>query len=388
MKVFSLASKVGFLSLDPFIDLSKDVFDHPFWNEKRFSIVSQLVKDLGLFESDRIQVFEPREATEKELNLFHTKEYISELKRLSAEGGDNLSFGFGTGDCPIFPKVHESSSMLVGGQLEIIEAILQEEIDHGIALFGGLHHAHHSRASGFCYYNDPVIALKHIKQQKPDWRLLYLDIDCHAGDGTQEAFYDTSQVLTLSLHEVAPFFFPGTGYVNENGEGEGKGYSINIPFPPYTNDSLYKEVFDENIPRIFNLYKPDFIYLQAGTDTHYSDPITHLQLTTNIYRYLVEKIHDLAHKYANGRLFLAGGGGYNPDSTARAWSLMTMILLEQSPPERVPESWLDYCQEWGISANKFLMDENPREEIPEEYKEYSTKLSEVLDTYVYSILDK
>ncbi|MFX0114767.1 MAG: acetoin utilization protein AcuC [Candidatus Hodarchaeota archaeon] len=381
---------IGFLSLEPFVALSRTAIDHPFWNEKRFSIVYQLIKALNLYNSPKISLFEPREATDEELRLFHSEEYISTLKELSEEGlGWNAQFGFGTGDCPIFPKVHECSSMLVGGQLEIINALLRGEIQHGVALFGGLHHAHRSQASGFCYYNDPVISIKQALSQRPDWRVLYLDVDCHHGDGVQAAFYDSPQVLTVSFHESGHFLYPGTGFIDEIGEGTGSGYSINVPLPPYCDDSLYSEIFNEVIPSIFQLFQPDFIYLQAGTDTHFSDPITHLRLTNNLYRHTVTTIHELAHKHAEGRLFLAGGGGYNPDSTARAWALMTLILAEISPPEKIPRSWIDYChEEWGEQVHEYLMDDHLSQELPTELQDYPDRVLKALKELAFSKIQK
>ena len=388
-------SNSGLLSIHPFVELCRAASDHPFWNEMRMSIVHRLVKELGLLDNSNVRIFKPREATDSELALFHSEDYILSLKLLSDKGsGQNFNFGFGTGDCPIFPNVHEASSLLVGGHLELADSLLLGEISHAVALIGGLHHAHRERASGFCYYNDPVIIIKHILKRKPDWRVLYLDFDCHHGDGVQAAFYDSSQVLTVSFHESGQFLYPGTGFVDEIGEDEGEGFNVNVPLPPFCGDSLYFDLFEKIVPSLSCFFRPDLIYIQAGTDTHYSDPITHLRLTNHVYKKITIKTHEIAHKYSNGRLFLAGGGGYNPDSTARAWTLMTMILsgnpLPMLPlPQKVPHAWVKYCREkWGMEAKESLMDDQIPEDLSPELKDYSTKMLKALKKFIFTLLEK
>jgi acetoin utilization protein AcuC len=122
-----------------------------------------------------------------------------------------------------------------------------------------------SRASGFCYINDPVIGI--LRLLRHGKRVAYIDVDAHHGDGVQAAFYKTNKVLTISFHEGGHTLFPGTGFEYEIGEGEGEGYSVNLPFPPYTNDEVYVWAFEEIVPVFVHAFQPDVVVTQLGVDT-------------------------------------------------------------------------------------------------------------------------
>ena len=132
---------------------------------------------------------------------------------------------------------------------------------------------------------------------------MYVDIDCHHGDGVQTAFYEANDVLTLSMHESGRYLFPGTGEVGELGTGEGRGFSVNVPLAPYTGDETFHWAFDAVVPPIAEAFAPDVLVTQLGMDTHFDDPITHLSMTVQGHGEAVRKLGDMVGKW------VALGGG-------------------------------------------------------------------------------
>jgi acetoin utilization protein AcuC len=215
------------------------------------------------------------------------------------------------------------------------------EIAFNIA--GGLHHAMRSRASGFCYVNDPVIGIMRLLNRGK--RVVYIDIDAHHGDGVQKAFYDTDQVLTISLHETGYTLFPGTGFEYEIGEGkgEGEGYSVNLPFPPETEDDIYVWAFEEVVPELIHAFQPDVVVTQLGVDTFYDDPLTNLQLSIFGYERVLKRIRDLTPKWV-----ALGGGGYNISNVARAWTLAWSVMNGIELNEDLPEPFFKEAEKVGV----------------------------------------
>jgi acetoin utilization protein AcuC len=164
-------------------------------------------------------------------------------------------------------------------------------------------------------------------------RVVYVDIDAHHGDGVQAAFYGDDDVMTISLHESGRYLFPGTGEVNEIGTGKGKGYSVNVPLFPYTDDDVFLEAFDAVVPPLIDAFKPDVLATQLGIDTYMTDPLTHLALSTTGYVALVRRFGDMGYPW-----LAFGGGGYDVDAVARGWALAYGEMLGRQWPDGVPES--------------------------------------------------
>jgi acetoin utilization protein AcuC len=181
-------------------------------------------------------------------------------------------------------------------------------------------------------------------------RVAYLDIDAHHGDGVQEAFYDTDQVLTISLHESGIYFFPGTGFENETGEGKGKGYSVNVPLLAHTDDAIYMKAFEEVPYPLLSAFKPDIIVAQIGADTFRTDPLTRLEITTHSYCDIINKIRALRIP-----LVALGGGGYDMMNTARAWTLAWAIMNGVELNPRLPPSFICKIEPLGY-PNRVLLD--------------------------------
>ncbi|MCX7914217.1 MAG: acetoin utilization protein AcuC, partial [Thermodesulfovibrionales bacterium] len=272
----------------------------------RLTLVYELIKAYGLLSLRNTRFVEARKATDEELYLFHDREYIECLKILN-EGKiapNAYIYGIGAGDNPPFKGLLDWSRWHTGASLQAAELVDSGEVDIAFNIAGGLHHALPSRASGFCYINDPVIAIKYLL--KRNRKVAYIDVDAHHGDGVQEAFYRTNDVLTISIHETGRILFPGTGFETETGLGKGDGYSLNIPLPPYSDDEIFLYVFDEVVPQALERFKPDIIVTQLGVDSFRGDPLTHLNVTNLGFSSIISKIKDLNKKWV-----ALGGGGYD-----------------------------------------------------------------------------
>jgi acetoin utilization protein AcuC len=309
-----------------------------------------LLDEYGVFASPDVSVVSPRPATDEELALFHHQEYIAAVQALSA--GDATMpashYGFGPGDNPVFAGMYESEGLKVGSALQAAESLVRDECDVAFSYSGGLHHGGPDFASGFCVFNDGAVAIHWLLKQ--GCRVAYVDIDVHHGDGVQAAFYDTDQVLTISLHQDGRTLFPGTGFVDEIGVGKGKGFSVNVPLPPYTNDDLYLWAFHEIVPPLLDRFNADILVTQLGVDTHFKDPLAQLALTTRGHTALFEALRDLA-----GRWLALGGGGYDITVVPRSWTLAFGVMTGQPFPDELP---VDYRAKYGgqwLRDNEIVM---------------------------------
>ncbi len=308
----------------------------------RLRYTYELLRSYGVFEEPGALLVEPRAAIVDEALLFHTPEYIDCVRRVSANdySVNPLAFGLGHGDNPIFEGMYEAALLSTGATMRAVDVLLADEVDAAISISGGLHHAMPGYASGFCVFNDPVVAIEAMLSK--GLKVAYVDIDCHHGDGVQHAFYDTDAALTISLHESGAFLFPGTGFTDEVGTGKGRGYSVNLPLYPYTSDDVYTWAFDEVVTPLLDAFEPDVIVSQLGIDTHFRDPITHLSLTVQGFSRAVSRFADKAPKW-----LALGGGGYDLQAVARAWSSAYGIMLGRPLPDDIPEP---YASERGAAT--------------------------------------
>lgn len=321
--------------------------EHPF-NPLRLKLTVDLAEAMGaLYPEDFI---EPTPATKEELAFFHDMAYIAAVGKmghglLSAEAGN--MYGLGTEDNPIFPNMHEITSLVVGATLTGARLIMEGKTKHALNIAGGLHHAQRAVASGFCIYNDVAVAISWL-QKNYNARVVYIDTDAHHGDGVQWAFYDDPTVLTISLHETGRYLFPGTGGFNERGRNEGYGFKVNVPLEAYTEDDSFLEAFDIVVPPLIAAFKPDIIISQNGCDAHADDPLTHLWATTAVYKEIPKRVHALAHTYAGGKWLGVGGGGYDPFRVVpRAWTLLWTEMTDRKLQNEIPAYWREKWQKYS-----------------------------------------
>jgi acetoin utilization protein AcuC len=303
----------------------------------RLQYAFELAKAAGFLAGPEAAVVDPRPATIEELLLFHEPEYVDVVRNLDSrlDPMTEIAYGFGPGDNPVYPGMYEAHALATGGSMVAAELITTGKYDVAFNPAGGLHHAMPRRASGFCVFNDPVLAIKRLVEQ--GMRVVYVDIDCHHGDGVQHAFYDTARVMTISIHESGRFLFPGTGDVSEIGAGSGAGYSVNVPLAPYTDDDIYAYAFDSVVPPLVNTFHPDVLFTQLGIDTHIGDPITHLRLTTQGFAATVAKLAALAGDTAGW--IATGGGGYDLSAVARGWAMAFAVMSEREIPDALPAGY-------------------------------------------------
>jgi acetoin utilization protein AcuC len=334
---------------------------HPLKPE-RLRRTHELLDELGAFEASNVQLVEPRPATDSELALFHTHEYIDIVRSLS--GGDTMmsafQYGFGTGDNPVFAEMYDSEGLKVGSALQGARMLADGSCDIAFSYSGGLHHGGPDFASGFCVFNDAAVAIHWLLNQ--GLRVAYVDIDVHHGDGVQNAFYDSAQALTISLHQDGRTLFPGTGHVEEIGSGAGRGYSINVPLPPYTDDESYLLAFRETVPAALHRFGADIIVSQLGVDTHIRDPLANLALTTAGHVALFQDLRNLAPRW-----LALGGGGYEIDVVPRSWTLALGIMADFDLPAELPPLYRSrYGGRWLRDEENFELDDAIRQRIRSE----------------------
>lgn len=332
----------------------------------RLQAMIDLIEQCNLWKPDDERARLPlRSATVEELRLIHSADYIDAVQRLSVAedavtDADELRkrtqlaqhYGFDDGDTPVLPHMHEIAASIAGGSLIAMSAVMglpeggnfASEDERPLHVFhpsGGLHHAWAERASGFCVYNDISVAIAHVLRAS-EAKVLYIDFDAHHGDGVQSSFYDDPRVMTISLHETGRYLFPGTGDVLELGKGAGRGYAVNVPLEPFTEDDSYIEVMDSLFTPLITSFAPDVIISQHGCDTHAWDPLTHLRLTMRGIKAQMKLTHELAHTYCNGRWVALGGGGYDLYRVVpRAWTMLWAEMSGQQVPELLPSAWVE-----------------------------------------------
>ena len=291
----------------------------------------------------------PEPAADTELLACHAAAYIAAVRRLSADPDGPPEAGFGAwGDNPAFAGMHEAGAAVAGGSLRAIEAILRGDVEHAIHPGGGLHHAMRDRASGFCIYDDPALAIARARRE--GLRVLYVDLDVHHGDGVQALHWDDPGVLTFSIHESGRYLFPGSGSANELGAGEAAGTSVNLPMEPFTGESAWLASLRAALPPLAAAFGPDVVVSQHGADSHAWDPLAHLRVTTTAMGEAARLVDTLSHRHAAGRWLATGGGGYDAYRVVpRAWALTWLAGAHRETPTNTPAEWRE---RWGADATR------------------------------------
>jgi acetoin utilization deacetylase AcuC-like enzyme len=280
--------------------------NHPESAKRLGAIVNELRRG-KLSRSKNWQFVTPEKARIEDVELVHDIEYIKFVETLCKSGGGLIDLE----DTVVSPESFEVALYAVGGTLKAVNLVMEKKFENAFALVRPPgHHAEKFCAKGFCIFNNVAIAARYLLKKFNLQRILILDIDAHHGNGTQETFYETNKVLYISLHQD-PRIFPGTGFIDEIGEGEGLGYNVNIPFPFRTGDQIYLKAMREIVTPIIYQYKPQFILVSAGLDGHYTDPVASLSLSALCYQEIYEIIVNLASEICEGKLVSVLEGGYS-----------------------------------------------------------------------------
>ncbi|RUS71853.1 hypothetical protein EGW08_020387 [Elysia chlorotica] len=327
---------------------------HPM-KPQRITLTHSLVLHYGLH--DKMKVYRPYQATERDMCRFHSDDYIQFLSSVSPQNVQEYTkflsvYNVGE-DCPVFDGLFDFCKMYTGASLEGAVKLNNNQCDIAVNWSGGLHHAKKYEASGFCYVNDIVIAILELLKYHP--RVLYIDIDIHHGDGVQEAFYLTDRVMCVSFHKYGQLFFPGTGDMYEVGAESGRYYSVNVPLLTGIDDASYMQIFKPIISNVMEYYKPTAVVLQCGADSLGSDRLGCFNLSIKGHGECVEYV-----KSFNLPLLVLGGGGYTKRNVARCWTYETAVLLDEQISNELPfnEYWKYFGPDFSLNPEIFTKQDN------------------------------
>ncbi|KAH9854056.1 histone deacetylase RPD3 [Lenzites betulinus] len=291
----------------------------------------------------KMHILRAKRASAETMTRFHTDEYVNFLTKVTPENAQQLTYHgsrFLVGeDNPAFDGMFEFCSLSAGGSIAAAQRLMSGQTDIAINWAGGLHHAKKREASGFCYINDIVLAILEMLRTVP--RVLYIDIDCHHGDGVEEAFYTTNRVMTCSFHKFGEYF-PGTGTLDDRGRGKGRGYAVNVPLKDGVTDEAYRSVFEPVIDKILEVFQPSAIVLQCGADSLSGDKLGCLNLTMQGHASCVQYI-----RKKNIPFMLLGGGGYTVKNVARTWTYETACALGIENEIDLNLPWNEYFEWFG-----------------------------------------
>jgi acetoin utilization protein AcuC len=359
--------------------------EHPF-SPTRQKMVVDLLEALG----HPLEAVAPPVASREDVRRVHSESFVEKVEAASdgTPPSQAWDYGLNTGDVPVFEEMDAAARGLVGGTLHGAQLIADGEAHRVLQLGGGLHHAQHGRASGFCVYNDLSVAIDFLREQ--DLRVAYVDIDVHHGDGVQFLHYDNPEVLTISLHESGRYLFPGSGAVEEIGEDAGEGSALNVPLAPHTEGESYREAFDRVVPYALKHFAPDVLVVQCGADAHFNDPLADLLLTSHTYEALFRQLLDLSDEHTDGRILCTLGGGYHLDAVARVWSLLALIMQDIDLPEATPSDWRERWQDQlrdplspTLHDPEQTFDVSRRSAIEEQNRQTSKQVLELLAPHWY-----
>ena len=358
--------------------------EHPL-KPDRLKLTYLLSEQLGLL--DKVKRIDATIASREQIEMYHQAEFIDAVISAGESGTPDYRHGLGTADNPIFPRMYDAASRYVGATLDAARE-LEKRASRAFVISGGLHHAHRSQASGFCIFNDVVLAIMYLQKKKP-CKVLYVDIDAHHGDGVQNAFYNSKDVLTISMHQTGKTLFPGTGFIHEAGSGDGLGYSINIPVLPGASSTDLIEVLNEVIVPLFESYQPDLLVTQLGVDGHYLDPLAQLAYSSHGFEVVLKKLRKLASDICKIGWLAVGGGGYHPVNVARLWSLFLSIILDEKVPQKLPDEFIQIANDMGYTSfpegmrdeTEIVQQYYSREEVSLERERTVRRLKETIFPY-------
>jgi len=296
--------------------------EHPF-GPLRYSAFVEALQSQGL--DRRLCICAPQQASQEQLEWFHSHDYVEQVKRQSLSGEGVLD----AGDTPAFAGMYEAAATVAGSVLDALARVLHGECRHAFVPIAGLHHARRGAAAGFCIVNDCGIAIEALRRVHGIQRIAYVDIDAHHGDGVYYAFADDPEVYIVDFHEDGRYLYPGSGDVTEIGEGAARGSKLNVPLPPGADDKAVARLWP-SAEAFIRQAEPEFILFQCGADSLAGDPLTHLGYSQATHRFVAERLCILAAECCKDRLLALGGGGYRPENIAAAWCAVVEALLGEA----------------------------------------------------------
>jgi len=321
---------------------------HPFRGD-RYELFPKFLKQ-NMAEDDNYRILKAEPANDENLLLTCQKEYIDFTKEYYRAANLGLSypgpFGrFHSGDnLPVGrPGKLEEAARLIVGQAKMACNLVQEgKFKKVVSIGGGLHHAKPSYGEGFCLYNDVAFCALYLMQKYKLERILILDTDAHAGNGTCEYFYEDRRVLFIDLHQNPLTLYPGTGFADEIGQGKGEGFTINVPMPVGAGYDSYQLVFESIVEPVTQEFKPQIIVRNGGSDPHFDDVLTGLGLSVKGFRMVGDIVRVMA-EVCDGKVIDLIASGYNRKVLPYAWlaliSGLAGIAVKIEKPEPVPQRY-------------------------------------------------
>ncbi|MBD3254626.1 MAG: histone deacetylase [Candidatus Lokiarchaeota archaeon] len=291
-------------------------------SHERLIAIMDLLKEKKVLDDPNFKLIKPKEATLDQIKYVHDEALIKEVKEVSelAEKTGNIqSLDL---DTSVSAKTYEAALYSVGGNLKGVDEILNGNIKNGFALVRPPgHHTNSYKCAGFCIFNNIAIATEYLFREKNVKKVAIIDWDCHAGNGTSDIFFNGSEhgeVVFFDSHQDGRTLYPGTGFINDTGSKKGEGHIINFPMPPRSSDDAIIKFYKEIVFPVLNEFKPEFILISAGFDTHHTDRLTGMGWTYQAPAKYLQHIKNVAEKYGKGRILITLEGGYEVDKQAIA----------------------------------------------------------------------
>ncbi|MFQ5624980.1 MAG: acetoin utilization protein AcuC [Paracoccaceae bacterium] len=264
-------------------------------------------------------------AERDELLAFHAADYLDFVAERCAAGSGFLDGG----DTPAMPGIDGAAAAVVGAVIEALERVMDGSVRRAFVPIAGLHHAGRSHAAGFCVFNDCGVAIELLRRRHGLRRVAYVDIDAHHGDGVFYAFEEDEDLLFADIHEDGRMLYPGTGHAHETGTGAATGTKLNLPLKPGADDDDFRRAWTR-VEAYLDTQRSEFIILQCGADSVAGDPITHLRFTPAAHGFAARRLCAMADRHCGGRLIGVGGGGYNRENLALAWTAVVSSFVDNS----------------------------------------------------------
>jgi len=333
---------IGYL-LDNRYLLHDPGIEHP-ESPQRLKIIRQTLESFA--GCGRWKCLQPRKAEIQELLPVHDPLYIERIEQAARCAPFSLD-----PDTSVSVESYEIALLAAGGVLQCIDSICTEKLRRIFAFVRPPgHHAGRTSARGFCLFNNIAAAAAYARLKYNLERIAIVDFDVHHGNGTQSCFYGDPSVLYISSHQYP--FYPGSGYINETGRGEGKGYTLNFPLPEGSGDSDFVPIYSKIVPAVLAQYEPQLILVSAGFDGHYQDPLGGLSLTHSGYASAAASLIGAADRQCNGKICFVLEGGYSPQGLRDCISGI-MIEMEQKSPREAAVSESALFREISNQAAKF-----------------------------------
>ena len=308
-------NKTGYIS-DPFYLKHKNE-PHP-ENPGRLNAIQKNIESSKYYNN--LTLIQPRKATVEDIAKVHGTGYIRSVEDSCRNGVRNLD-----ADTVISADSYQAALLSAGAGLEALDKILEGTVGNAFcAVRPPGHHAEQNKAMGFCLFNNVGVIARYAQDVKNIQKIFIFDWDVHHGNGTQHSFYKDSSIYYSSIHQYP--FYPGTGGVDETGTGDGLGSNLNLPMRAYSCDADYINAIEHKLIPVIQKFNPDLIIISAGFDAHENDPLAQINLSTDCYGKMTQKLMEIANDVCNGRILSMLEGGYDYSALADSVQLHVETL--------------------------------------------------------------